>query len=93
MNFSKITDARKFAEYLEKTQNDVSVIASGNGKIAKCVIRKWKGYASRNINAEKAEVAKLVELRNRIVKTKREKKLTVVPPPKRPKLDTRASLV
>jgi hypothetical protein len=87
MNFRKITEARKFAEFLKNTTQGVSVVASGSAKSSQCFIQKFD-YARRNIDAEKMEVAALVQLRNRMVPKKRATKLTVVPPPeKRSKLD------
>lgn len=99
-NFSKITEARRFAEYLEKSE-DVSVTLSGIGKNSLCVITKTDriDYTRRNIFSEKAEVAKLVKLRDRIIlqtnfraenvadETITPDEVCVVPTPKRPKLD------
>ncbi len=87
MNFSNIAEAQKFAENLKKTQDNVSVNASGNGKSSKCFIRKFKAFLTGNIDYETREVAKLVKLRNRIAPKKSAKPPTVVPPPKRSKLD------
>ncbi len=87
MNFCKITEARNFAQFLQNTTQGVSVVASGSGKSSLCFIEKFD-YTGRNIDAEKMEVAALVQLRNRMVKKKGATKLTVIPPPeKRSKLD------
>ncbi|XP_046443523.1 uncharacterized protein LOC124193644 [Daphnia pulex] len=109
MKFSGIAEARRFADSLQAMEQSnhfsVSITTSGSGKNSRCDIKKNRNYCERSkqiIFFRKAELIKLIKLRNRLgQKIAQAEQLAaaisstpittdevcVVPPPKRPKLD------